>query len=78
MNIYLEIFGYLGTALVLLSMMMRSMTRLRMVNMAGSGISLIYGAAVGAWPVVALNLGLILINAAQLVRQTRYKKEAAV
>jgi len=71
MNIYLEIFGYLGTALVLLSMMMTSLTKLRIVNMAGSVVSMIYAMLVNTWPVVLLNAGMILINALQLIRLKR-------
>ncbi len=78
MNIYLEIFGYLGTALVLLSMMMTSMTRLRLVNILGSVISMIYAIAMNTWPVALLNLGLILINSLQLARQSRSNKEDTV
>jgi hypothetical protein len=73
MNIYLEIFGYIGTALVLLSMMMTSVAKLRWINMAGSLISMIYAAICGAMPVVLLNLGLIVINIVQLIRLYRGK-----
>lgn len=68
MNLYLEIFGYIGTALVLLSMMMTSVVKLRVYNTIGSVISMIYAFLSGAWPVVFLNLGLILINLWQLLR----------
>ncbi len=71
MNIYLEIFGYLGTALVLASMMMTTMKWLRILNIAGSVISAIYAVAMNTWPVVLLNLGLILINIVQLVRSKK-------
>ena len=73
MNIYLELFGYFGTGLVLISMMMTSLTKLRILNMTGSVISATYSVLVGAYPVVALNVGLLLINAVQLIRQ--FKKE---
>lgn len=73
MNIYLEIFGYIGTGLILLSMMMTSVVKLRVVNMAGSVISVIYAVIHGTWPVVFLNVGLFLINGAQLLR-LRMKK----
>jgi hypothetical protein len=73
MNIYLEIFGYVGTALVLLSMMMTSVVKLRIFNIIGSVISMIYSFLCGAWPVVFLNLGLIIINVYQLVRLWRVK-----
>lgn len=74
MNIYLEIFGYIGSALILLSMMMKSMEKLRWLNVAGSVISVIYGALCGTWPVVFLNLGIIIINLVQLVRLHREKE----
>ncbi len=74
MNIFLELFGYLGTALVLLSMMMNSMTKLRCVNILGSVVSMIYAILVNTWPVVFLNLGMILINTAQLLRTRRAAK----
>lgn len=73
MNIYLEIFGYVGTALVLLSMMMTSVVKLRIFNTIGSVISMTYSFLCGAWPVVFLNLGLIIINVYQLVRLGRVK-----
>ena len=76
MNLYLEIFGYIGTALVLLSMMMTTLNRLRILNIAGSAVSMIYAVAMNTWPVVLLNLGMILINSVQLYRQYRIEKEA--
>ncbi len=75
MNIYLEIFGYIGTALVLLSMMMTSVVKLRLINMAGSLISMIYAIIYGTWPVVLLNFGLILINGTQLLRMRKKREE---
>ncbi|MBQ8416697.1 MAG: YgjV family protein [Clostridia bacterium] len=68
---FLEAFGYLGTALVLFSMMMTSLKWLRIFNVMGSVISMIYAALVGTVPVVLLNLGMILINLAQLLREKR-------
>lgn len=66
--IYLEIFGYIGTALVILSMMMSSVTYLRIFNISGSIISMTYSFISVAYPVAVLNLALIIINAAQLIR----------
>lgn len=73
MNIYLELFGYTGTVLILLSMMMTSVVKLRWFNITGSVISMIYGIFCNTWPVVFLNLGLILINSVQLIRLHREK-----
>lgn len=77
MNLYLELFGYLGTALILFSMMMTSLTKLRILNMTGSVISAIYAALCSAWPVVVLNAGLFVINSVQLLRaKKKIEKEA--
>ena len=68
MNIYLEIFGYMGTALVIISMMMKSINKLRMMNMAGGAVSGIYSAIIGAWPIVVMNACIITINLYYLIR----------
>lgn len=66
-NIYLELFGYLGTALVIISMLMTDINKLRIINISGGVISLIYAICVNTMPVVVLNATLITINVAQLV-----------
>ena len=75
MNIYLEIFGYIGTGLLLLSMAMTKLTMLRIMNISGSVISVIYAVLCNTWPVVFLNLGMIIINVIQLVRLYRNGKQ---
>ena len=42
MNIYLEIFGYIGTFLVILSIIMSNIKKLRIINILGSIITVIY------------------------------------
>jgi len=75
MNIYLEIFGYIGTALVIVSMTMTSLVKLRIFNMCGGFISLIYAICVNTWPVVVLNVCLISINLVQTIRELRSKEQ---
>ena len=74
-NLFLELFGYLGTALVLISFVMHDIKWLRAVNMAGGTISLIYAICVNTMPVVVLNGSLILINGIQLARILRKERE---
>lgn len=74
-NIYFEIIGYIGTALVILSMMMTSVKRLRSVNIGGSIASTVYGMLVGTYPVVLLNVCLMGINIFQLIREAGHKKK---
>ena len=71
LDIFLEIFGYIGSGLILLSMMMTSVEKLRWFNISGSVISMIYGAVMGTWPVVFLNVGTISINVVQIIRLHR-------
>lgn len=68
MNVYLEIFGYIGMALVLVSMMMTSLKWLRILNMSGAIICAIYGVLTNTWPTALLNIGLLLIQIVQLCR----------
>ena len=77
-TVLLEILGYTGTALIVISMMMSSVTKLRIVNMSGSVITTIYSAICGTWPIVFLNVSLFLINGFHLVRDhiTKKKKNA--
>lgn len=78
MKILLEIVGYAGTAFVLLSMMMTSVTRLRILNLCGSVLSMIYAYACATWPVFVLNVCLAVINSVQLYRLHHPKKEEKV
>ena len=75
MNVFLELVGYAGTAFVLLSMMMTSVTRLRIFNLCGSVLSMLYAFACATWPVFVLNLCLTGINSFQLYRLRSHKEE---
>ena len=74
MNIYLEILGYVGMALVLISMMMTSVKWLRVLNMIGAVICATYGALTNTWPTAFLNFGILSIQIVQLIRLHRNKK----
>ena len=71
MNVFLEIFGYIGTMLVLISMMMSSLAKLRIINVFGSVISMIYSLLISAYPIVFLNLGISLINVYKLITEKK-------
>lgn len=68
MNVYLEIFGYVGMVLVLVSMMMTSLKWLRVLNMTGAVICATYGMLTNTWPTAMLNLGILIIQIVQLHR----------
>ena len=56
---HIELIGYLGSILVAVSLMMRSLLRLRLINLIGALFFTTYGALLGAYPVAVLN-GLIV------------------
>ncbi len=76
MNVYLEIFGYIGTALIILSMMMKSINKLRILNISGSVISVIYSVLSDTWPTVLLNACLIAVNVYHLVKLYMQNKKS--
>ncbi len=70
-----ELIGYLGSALVVFSMLMTSVVKLRVVNTIGSGIFTGYALAIGSYPTALMNLCLVTINIVQLVRLFRNQKQ---
>ena len=58
----IEAIGYLGSALVLVSFLMSSVLRLRLVNTAGSLIFAIYALIIRSYPTAVMNIALVLIN----------------
>lgn len=77
-HILLEVFGYIGSFLVVISMMMRSITRLRILNMCGSVISTTYSIIVGAWPIVAMNTAIFSINLYHIIAEKIREKKGIV
>ena len=71
----LEAIGYVGTALVLVSFLMTSVYKLRVINTIGSLISMIYGLLVPVYPTVVLNGALALINIFFLWRHLSSRSE---
>jgi hypothetical protein len=70
---WLEIFGYLGSLLIAISLMMRSLVRLRIINSIGCLIFVLYGVIIRAYPVAILNGLIFFINLFQLIQILRQK-----
>lgn len=68
LTMVLEIIGYIGSFLVVISMLMSSIVKLRVINTIGSVISGIYAVICGALPLALMNLCLIVINVINLVK----------
>ncbi|MGC4121932.1 MAG: hypothetical protein QM765_53710 [Myxococcales bacterium] len=63
-----ELVGYAASVLVAASLMMKSVARLRWVNLVGAVCFAAYGGLVGAWPVLAVNTFIVGVNAWFLVQ----------
>ena len=58
----IEAVGYLGSFLVLVSFLMTSVIKLRIVNTIGSVIFMIYAIIIHSYPTAVMNFCLVLIN----------------
>jgi hypothetical protein len=59
---YLEYIGYGASFIILISIVMNSIIKLRWINLAGSLIFTVYGVLIGAMPVAFMNAGIVVIN----------------
>jgi hypothetical protein len=70
----IQLLGYVASILIAASLLMRSIVRLRIINMAGAATFSLYGFLIGAYPVGILNLMTTGINLVQLVRLRRRRE----
>ncbi len=68
-----ELIGYVGSILVAISLMMRSLLRLRIINLFGALFFTIYGILLGAYPVAFLNGLIVCIDLYYLFQMWRQK-----
>lgn len=59
---WLDITGWLGSALLIYSVMQARVLRFRVLNLAASAILAGFNWALGIWPMVAMNIALCAIN----------------
>lgn len=74
-KLIIDLVGYVGSALVVVSMLMTSVVRLRVVNTIGSAIFMCYALVIGSYPTALMNLCLIGINVYQLYRLLKDQKQ---
>lgn len=71
----LELFGYLGSVLIAISLMMSNIKRLRWINLAGAAVFSIYGLMIGAIPVFLLNGWIVFVDVYYLVRMYQFRDD---
>jgi hypothetical protein len=70
----IEAIGYLGSALVVTSLMMTRILRLRVISLMGSTAFLAYGVLIGSVPIMITNIVIMIINITYLWRATQIKE----
>lgn len=68
-----ELIGYLASALIVLSLVMASLWRLRIINLVGAVVFTVYGVLIGSVPVMVTNGAIVLIDIYYLVKMVRDK-----
>ncbi|MBI5295697.1 MAG: hypothetical protein HY869_09490 [Chloroflexi bacterium] len=69
----LEFVGYLGSVLIAVSLTMKSLVRLRLINLAGALVFTVYGLLIRAYPVAALDGIIVAIDLYYLLQMWRQK-----
>ncbi|GAA3618338.1 hypothetical protein GCM10022199_23500 [Marihabitans asiaticum] len=72
----LEVIGWLGSAVLVVSLLQTNLHRLRWINLVGCLVLIGYNAAVGVWPMVGLNVVLAVINVVRLAQGARDRHDA--
>ena len=57
-----EMLGYMASVFVAISLMMRSVTKLRVINLVGAVLFTAYGLVIAAYPVAVVNGFIVLVN----------------
>lgn len=76
--VWWEVVGWVGSALVVLSLMQARVLRFRWMNLAGSVVATAYNAVFGIWPFVAMNGAIAVINVYWIRRLLRERHDDGV
>ena len=63
---WLEVLGWVGSAILVWSLLQTRILRLRLLNLVGCLVLIVYNGIVGVWPMVGLNVTLAVINVVHL------------
>jgi hypothetical protein len=74
---WLDLLGWVGSAVLVVSLLQARVLRFRVINLAGTSILFVYQVLLQIWPLVALNGLLAVINVVFIVRLTRERHDAA-
>lgn len=70
-----ELVGYVASGLVVLSLTMTSVVRLRLISLAGSLVFVVYGVLIGSVPIMVTNAAIAVINVWFLRAELGYRRD---
>ncbi|WP_034610856.1 hypothetical protein [Cellulomonas sp. URHD0024] len=76
--IWLEVVGWAGSALVIVSLMQARVLRFRVLNLIGALLAAVYNAIIGVWPFAAMNAVIVVIDVYWLVKLLRERHDETV
>jgi hypothetical protein len=76
-DVALQALGWIGSAILIVSLLQSRVLRLRQLNLLASILLLTFNALIGVWPMVAMNLAIAVINVWHLVRLVRSRHDPA-
>jgi hypothetical protein len=72
---WLEVLGWTGSVVLVISLLQTRIIRLRLINLTGSLVLTVYNMAIEVWPMVGLNVVLSAINVFFLVTMLRTRHD---
>ncbi|MCL9779871.1 YgjV family protein [Vibrio sp. S4M6] len=70
----IEAIGYAASIMVAISLTMKDIIKLRILNFIGCGLFVTYGIAIEAWPVVLTNGFIAVVNVYYLIKLQQSKQ----
>ena len=67
-SVIYEIIGYVASILIAVSLMMKAIVKLRVINLIGAAFFALYGVLIGSIPVTAMNGFIVVINIYYLIQ----------
>jgi hypothetical protein len=75
---WLDLFGWIGSALLIVSLLQTRVLRFRLLNLAASVILVIFNALLAVWPMVGMNVATSAINVFFITRMLRGRHSETV
>ncbi len=72
----IEWLGYIASAFIAISFMMKDIIWLRILNFTGCSLFVIYGSYISAWPVAGMNAFVACINLYHIIKIYRERSHA--